>query len=128
MKNKKILMIALVVVIVIVLGILILCLLNQGKKEGTTTNFEAEIYLYTKEEGGRNTPIYIEKYRPQFVINEKVITGDFKNTKNIESIAPGKSTKVIVTLVEPTLIEKNATFDLKEGGRTVGSGTVTKVN
>lgn len=126
MKNKKVLII--VLLIVIILGVLILCLLNQGKKEGTTTNFEAKIYLYTKEEGGRNTSIYIDKYRPQFVINEKEVTGDLKNTKNIESITPGKNANVTVTLVEPTFIEKNTTFYLKEGGRIIGSGTVTKVN
>lgn len=88
--------------------------------------FEAQIYVLKKEEGGRHTPI-LNGYRPQFYFRTTDVTGAIKLKTGAEMIMPGDNTDIIVSLISPIAIEQGSKFSIREGGRTVGAGTVTKI-
>ena len=90
------------------------------------TEFEAEIYALKKEEGGRHTPV-LNGYRPQFYFRTTDVTGEITLAKGVEMINPGDNTKITVKLIAPIAVEEGSKFSIREGGRTVGAGTVTKV-
>lgn len=90
------------------------------------TEFEAEIYALKKEEGGRHTPV-LNGYRPQFYFRTTDVTGEITLDKGVEMINPGDNTKITVKLIAPIAVEEGSKFSIREGGRTVGAGTVTKV-
>lgn len=90
------------------------------------TQFTAEVYILKKEEGGRHTPIF-NGYRPQFYFRTTDVTGAIALPQGVEMIMPGDNTKITVELIAPVAIEKGTKFSIREGGRTVGAGTVTKI-
>lgn len=90
------------------------------------TEFEAEIYALKKEEGGRHTPV-LNGYRPQFYFRTTDVTGEITLKKGVEMIMPGDNTSITVKLISPIAVEEGSKFSIREGGRTVGAGTVTKV-
>ncbi|MBL67442.1 MAG: elongation factor Tu [Verrucomicrobiales bacterium] len=91
------------------------------------TKFKAEVYVLTKEEGGRHTPFFAN-YRPQFYFRTSDITGSVTALKEgAEMIMPGDNTEIDVTLIQPVAMEEGLTFAIREGGRTIGSGRVTKI-
>jgi len=90
------------------------------------TNFEAEVYVLSKEEGGRHTPFF-SGYRPQFYFRTTDVTGSAKLLGDAEMCMPGDSVKLEVELTSPVALDANVRFAIREGGRTVGSGVVTKV-
>ena len=90
------------------------------------TDFEAEIYILTKEEGGRHTPFF-SGYRPQFYIRTTDVTGEATLPSGVEMVMPGDSTKMTVKLIAPVALEEGVRFAVREGGKTVGAGVVTKV-
>lgn len=92
----------------------------------TGSDFEAEIYCLSKEEGGRHTP-FMTNYRPQFFMRTADITGDIKLQDGTEMIMPGDNATVDVELIAPIPIEVGLRFNMREGGRTVGTGIVTKM-
>ena len=87
---------------------------------------EAEVYVLKKEEGGRHTP-FMSGYRPQFFMGTTDITGNIELAPGIEMIMPGDNAKIIVELIYPVAMEDGMRFAIREGGRTVGAGVVTKV-
>ncbi len=98
-------------------------------KPGTVTphmEFEAEVYVLSKEEGGRHTPFF-SKYRPQFYFRTTDITGEIILPEGTEMVMPGDNTKMTVELIHPIAIEQGTKFSIREGGRTVGSGVVSKI-
>lgn len=90
------------------------------------TKFEAEVYVLSKEEGGRHTPFF-NGYRPQFYFRTTDVTGAIELAAGTEMIMPGDNTKVTVALIAPIAMEEGLRFAIREGGRTVGAGVVTKV-
>jgi len=90
------------------------------------TEFEAEIYALTKEEGGRHKPFF-NGYKPQFYIRTTDVTGDIMLPAGTEMIMPGDTSTLTVTLIQPVALEEKMTFAIREGGRTVGAGVVTKI-
>ncbi|MBE7091182.1 MAG: elongation factor Tu [Clostridiales bacterium] len=90
------------------------------------TEFEAQVYVLTKEEGGRHTPFF-DGYRPQFYFRTTDITGSIKLPDGVEMIMPGDNITMKVTLINPIAIEEGLRFAIREGGRTVGSGVVSKI-
>ncbi len=90
------------------------------------TQFEAEIYVLKKEEGGRHTPFF-KGYRPQFYIRTTDVTGEVILPEGIEMIMPGDNTKLTIHLIIPVACEEGLRFAVREGGRTVGAGVVTKI-
>src|SRR5699024_11403689 len=90
------------------------------------TKFEAEVYVLTKEEGGRHTPFF-DGYRPQFYFRTTDVTGDIKLEEGVEMLMPGDNAKFTIDLIITIAIEEGLRFSIREGGRTVGSGVVTKV-
>jgi elongation factor Tu len=90
------------------------------------TEFEAEIYVLTKEEGGRHTPFF-SNYRPQFYFRTTDVTGSIKLPEGTEMIMPGDNTKLVVTLINPIAMDEGVRFAIREGGRTVGAGVVAKI-
>ncbi len=90
------------------------------------TEFEAEVYVLTKEEGGRHTPFFTG-YRPQFYIRTTDVTGEIKLQEGVEMVMPGDSTKMNAKLIVPIALEEGMRFAIREGGKTVGAGVVTKV-
>ena len=90
------------------------------------TEFEAEVYVLTKEEGGRHTPFFTG-YRPQFYIQTTDVTGEVTLPSGVEMVMPGDSTKMVVKLIVPVALEEGLRFAIREGGHTVGAGVVTKV-
>ena len=90
------------------------------------TNFECEIYVLTKEEGGRHTPFF-KGYKPQFYIRTTDVTGQVELPANVEMVMPGDNLKVNVELGCPIALDAGTRFAMREGGRTVGSGVVTKI-
>ena len=90
------------------------------------TKFEAEAYVLTKEEGGRHTPFF-KGYKPQFYIRTTDVTGTVELPPNVEMIMPGDNVKVTVELGAPVALEEGTRFAIREGGRTVGAGVVTKI-
>ena len=90
------------------------------------TKYEAEIYVLTKEEGGRHTPFF-SGYRPQFYFRTTDVTGTLNLLGGAEMCMPGDNVTVNVELIQPIAMEENLRFAIREGGRTVGAGTVTKI-
>jgi elongation factor Tu len=90
------------------------------------TDFEAEVYILTKEEGGRHTPFF-SGYRPQFYIRTTDVTGEIKLQEGVEMVMPGDNAKMNVILIVPVAMEEGMRFAIREGGRTVGAGVVTKI-
>jgi len=90
------------------------------------TNFEASVYVLTKEEGGRHKPFFTN-YRPQFYFRTTDVTGTVDLPAGTEMVMPGDNTEMTVTLGKPIAMEEGLTFSIREGGRTVGSGRVTKI-
>lgn len=90
------------------------------------TEFEAEVYILTKEEGGRHTPFF-SGYRPQFYIRTTDVTGNATLPTGVEMVMPGDSIKMSVVLIVPVALEEGVRFAIREGGRTVGAGVITKV-
>ena len=91
------------------------------------THFIGRVYVLTKDEGGRHTPFF-NGYRPQFYFRTTDITGDIKLPEGIEMVMPGDHVDMEITLINPIAIEEGLRFAIREGGRTVGSGVVTKIN
>ncbi len=98
-------------------------------KPGTTTphdNFTCEVYVLKKEEGGRHTPFF-KGYKPQFYIRTTDVTGDVLLADGVEMVMPGDTAKLTVKLVTPVALEESQKFAIREGGKTVGAGVVTKI-
>ena len=98
-------------------------------KPGTITphtQFEAEVYVLSKEEGGRHTPFF-KGYRPQFYFRTTDVTGEIQLPEGVEMVMPGDNVKVVVKLIAPVAMEEGVRFAVREGGRTVGAGVVAKV-
>ena len=91
------------------------------------THFDAEIYVLSKEEGGRHTPFF-NGYRPQFYLRTTDVTGAIKLPEGVEMVMPGDNVVMAVELIQPVAIEEGLRFAIREGGRTVGAGVVTKVS
>jgi elongation factor Tu len=90
------------------------------------TKFEAEIYVLSKEEGGRHTP-FVTGYKPQFYFRTTDVTGSIELPAGMEMIMPGDNVKIIGSLINPIAMEEGVKFAIREGGKTVGAGIVTKV-
>jgi elongation factor Tu len=90
------------------------------------TKFESEVYVLSKEEGGRHTPFF-KGYRPQFYFRTTDVTGEVELPKDVEMVMPGDNTKFKVSLIAPIAMEEGLRFAVREGGRTVGAGVVTKI-
>ena len=90
------------------------------------TKFTARVYVLTKEEGGRHTPFF-NGYRPQFYLRTTDVTGSMYLGEGVEMIMPGDNTDITAELITPVAIEKGSKFAIREGGRTVGAGTVTEI-
>ena len=88
--------------------------------------FKAEIYVLSKEEGGRHTPFFT-KYRPQFYFRTTDVTGEIRLPEGVEMVMPGDNVSIEVELIQPIAMEKGLRFAIREGGRTVGSGQVTEI-
>jgi elongation factor Tu len=93
----------------------------------TSKSFEAEMYALTKDEGGRHTP-FMSNYRPQFFFRTADITGSLNLKDGTEMVMPGDNTTITVELIAPLALEPGLRFNMREGGMTVGTGIVTKVN
>jgi elongation factor Tu len=99
-------------------------------KPGTTTphtEFEARVYILSKDEGGRHTPFF-NNYRPQFYFRTTDVTGVVTLPEGTEMVMPGDTTQMSVQLIQPIAMEEQLRFAIREGGRTVGAGRVTKIN
>jgi elongation factor Tu len=90
------------------------------------TKFECEVYVLSKEEGGRHTPFF-NGYRPQFYFRTTDVTGSLELPAGTEMVMPGDNIKMTVTLIQPIAMEEKLRFAIREGGRTVGAGVVTKI-
>jgi elongation factor Tu len=98
-------------------------------KPGSVTahaEFEAEVYILSKEEGGRHTPFFTG-YKPQFYIRTTDVTGDVTLEKGVEMVMPGDNAKMTVKLIQPVALEEGLRFAIREGGLTVGAGAITKI-
>jgi elongation factor Tu len=98
-------------------------------KPGTVTphtEFEAEVYVLSKEEGGRHTPFF-SGYKPQFYIRTTDVTGEVQLPQGIEMVMPGDTVKLTIKLIAPVALEEKQRFAIREGGKTVGAGVVTKI-
>ena len=116
------------------------CLLRGTKKEEVQrgqvlakpgsitphTEFAGQVYILTKEEGGRHTA-FMKGYRPQFYIRTTDVTGDIQLPEGVEMVMPGDNVEITVKLIAPVALEEKMRFAIREGGRTVGAGTVSKV-
>ena len=90
------------------------------------TDFEAEIYVLSKDEGGRHTPFF-NGYRPQFYFRTTDVTGALQVPAGTEMVMPGDNVKIVVQLIAPIAMEDGLRFAIREGGRTVGAGVVSKI-
>ncbi len=90
------------------------------------TEFEAEVYILSKEEGGRHTPFF-KGYKPQFYIRTTDVTGEVSLPEGTEMVMPGDTVNLKITLISPVAMEEKMRFAIREGGRTVGAGAVTKI-
>jgi elongation factor Tu len=98
-------------------------------KPGTITphtDFEAEVYVLTKEEGGRHTPFF-NGYKPQFYVRTTDVTGEVKLPEGTEMVMPGDTVNLTIKLISPIALEGKQRFAIREGGKTVGAGVVTKI-
>jgi elongation factor Tu len=99
-------------------------------KPGSITphkEFECEVYVLSKDEGGRHTPFF-KGYRPQFYFRTTDVTGACQLPDGVEMVMPGDNVKLDVSLIQPVAMETGLRFAIREGGRTVGAGVVTKIN
>ena len=90
------------------------------------TKFEGEVYILAKDEGGRHTPFF-QGYRPQFYIRTTDVTGDVTLPEGVEMVMPGDNVKMDVDLITPVALEEGVRFAIREGGRTVGAGVITRI-
>jgi elongation factor Tu len=90
------------------------------------TKFESEVYVLSKEEGGRHTPFF-KGYRPQFYFRTTDVTGEIQLPEGVEMVMPGDNIKMVINLIAPVAMEEGLRFAVREGGRTVGAGVVAKV-
>ena len=90
------------------------------------TDFEAEVYVLSKEEGGRHTPFF-KGYKPQFFIRTADVTGEVQLEEGVEMVMPGDNAKFIVKLITPVALEEKQKFAIREGGRTIGAGVISKI-
>lgn len=90
------------------------------------TKFKAEVYVLTKDEGGRHTPFF-KNYRPQFYFRTTDVTGSIELKADVEMVMPGDNTEILVELIQPVAMEKGVKFAIREGGRTIGAGVVAEV-
>jgi elongation factor Tu len=90
------------------------------------TKFHAEVYVLTKEEGGRHTPFF-KGYRPQFYFRTTDVTGAVELPAGVEMVMPGDNIQMTIELITPIAMEEGLRFAIREGGRTVGAGVVTKI-
>jgi elongation factor Tu len=90
------------------------------------TGFEAQVYVLAKDEGGRHTP-FLNGYRPQFYFRTTDVTGEIKLPEGVEMVMPGDNVTMTVSLIAPIAMEEGLRFAIREGGRTVGAGRVTKI-
>ncbi|MFH1595219.1 MAG: elongation factor Tu, partial [Pseudomonadota bacterium] len=90
------------------------------------TKFKSEVYVLTKEEGGRHTPFFTG-YRPQFYLRTTDVTGVAKLPDGVEMVMPGDNVSMEVTLITPVALEEGLRFAIREGGRTVGAGVVSQI-
>ena len=90
------------------------------------TKFEAEVYVLTKEEGGRHTPFF-KGYRPQFYFRTTDVTGTVELPEGVEMVMPGDNIQMTIELITPIAMDEGLRFAIREGGRTVGAGVVTKI-
>ena len=90
------------------------------------TKFDAEVYVLTKEEGGRHTPFF-PGYRPQFYFRTTDVTGVITLPEGVEMVMPGDNIKMSIDLITPIAMEEGLRFAIREGGRTVGAGVVTAI-
>jgi elongation factor Tu len=90
------------------------------------TEFEAQIYVLSREEGGRHTPFF-NGYRPQFYFRTTDVTGDCTLEEGVEMVMPGDHTTITAKLITPIAMDEGLRFAIREGGRTVGAGAVTKI-
>ncbi|MFH1161856.1 MAG: elongation factor Tu [Candidatus Jorgensenbacteria bacterium] len=90
------------------------------------TEFEAEVYVLSKEEGGRHTPFF-KGYKPQFYIRTTDVTGEVTLPQGVEMVMPGDTVSIVVKLIAPVALEEKQRFAIREGGKTVGAGAVTKI-
>jgi elongation factor Tu len=90
------------------------------------TEFKGEVYVLSKEEGGRHTPFF-QKYRPQFYFRTTDVTGEVELPAGVEMVMPGDNINLTVKLINPIAMEKGLKFAIREGGRTVGAGQVTDI-
>ena len=90
------------------------------------TEFKCEVYILSKDEGGRHTPFF-NKYRPQFYLRTTDVTGEIELPAGVEMVMPGDNITLTVKLIYPVALEKGLKFAIREGGRTVGAGQVVEV-
>ncbi len=90
------------------------------------TKFECEVYVLSKDEGGRHTPFF-NNYRPQFYFRTTDVTGACDLPEGVEMVMPGDNVKMVVSLINPIAMEEGLRFAIREGGRTVGAGVVSKI-
>jgi len=90
------------------------------------TKFKAEVYILSKEEGGRHTPFF-NGYRPQFYIRTTDVTGVAKLAEGVEMVMPGDNVTIEVELITPVALEKELRFAIREGGHTVGAGVISEI-
>ena len=90
------------------------------------TTFEAEVYVLSKDEGGRHTPFF-KGYRPQFYFRTTDVTGAVELPEGVEMVMPGDNVNIVATLIAPIAMEDGLRFAIREGGRTVGAGVVAKI-
>jgi elongation factor Tu len=91
------------------------------------TDFSAQVYVLSKDEGGRHTPFF-NGYRPQFYFRTTDVTGTANLPEGVEMVMPGDNVEMTVNLIAPIAMEEGLRFAIREGGRTVGAGRVTKIN
>jgi len=103
---------------------MVICKPNSVKPH---TNFESEVYILSKDEGGRHTPFFMG-YRPQFYFRTTDVTGICTLPEGVEMVMPGDNVKLGVELIQPVAMEEGLRFAIREGGRTVGAGVVAKIN
>jgi elongation factor Tu len=90
------------------------------------TKFKAEVYVLSKEEGGRHTPFFTN-YRPQFYFRTSDVTGTVALPTGVEMVMPGDNVSVEISLIAPVAMEKGQRFAIREGGRTIGAGRISEV-
>ena len=99
---------------------------EEADKAKIADKFEAQAYVLKKEEGGRHTPFFT-KYRPQFYFRTTDVTGEVELPAGTEMVMPGDDAKFTVKLITPIAMSEKLNFAIREGGRTVGAGVVTKI-